>query len=80
MKSSTGLGLSYGENGVISNGAIGYVDSDYASCLDSRKLITGYVFTLFRGFVIWKSNLQYVVALSSTEVEYIAVIEAVKEA
>ena len=74
------MGLLYGENGVISNGSIGYVDSDYASCLDSRKLITGYVLTLFGGAVSWKSNLQYVVALSSTEAGYIAVIEAVKEA
>ena len=57
----------------------GYVDSDYAGCLDSRKSITGYVFTVFGSAVSWKGSLQKVVALSTTEAEYIALTEAVKE-
>ena len=58
----------------------GYVDSDYAGCLDSRKSITGFVFTAYGTAVSWKGNLQGVVALSTTEAEYIALTEAVKEA
>jgi len=38
------------------------------------------VFTLARAPVIWKSTLQSTVALSTTEAEYMAVTEAVKEA
>ncbi|KAL3634979.1 hypothetical protein CASFOL_022033 [Castilleja foliolosa] len=57
----------------------GYVDSDYAGCSDTRKSTTGYVFTCFGGAISWKSRLQKVVALSSTEAEFIAATEAVKE-
>ena len=60
--------------------ATGYVDSDYAGSLDTRKSQTGYVFTVFGSAISWKANLQAVVALSTTEAEFMAVTEAVKEA
>ncbi|KAG9446279.1 hypothetical protein H6P81_012407 [Aristolochia fimbriata] len=59
---------------------VGYVDSDYAGDLDRRRSITGYVFTLEGCSVSWKATLQHVVALSTTEAEYMAVTEAIKEA
>ena len=58
----------------------GYVNSDYAGCMDSRKSISGYVFTLFGTTISWKATLQKVVALSIIEVEYIALTEAMKKA
>ncbi|KAM7461045.1 hypothetical protein LguiA_029166 [Lonicera macranthoides] len=58
----------------------GFVDSDYAGDLDKRRSTTGYVFTLGSGPLSWRSMIQSVVALSTTEAEYIAVTEAVKEA
>lgn len=58
----------------------GYVDSDYAGRMDSRKSISGYVFTMFGTTISWKATLQKVVALSTTEAEYIALTEAVKGA
>ncbi|KAE8673575.1 hypothetical protein F3Y22_tig00111779pilonHSYRG00138 [Hibiscus syriacus] len=57
----------------------GYVDSDYAGDLDNRRSTTGYVFTLGGGPICWKSTVQSVVALSTTEAEYMAVTEAAKE-
>ena len=57
----------------------GYCDADFATNLDSRKSQTGYVFTLYGSAVSWKSGLQSVVALSTTEAEYMALTEAVKE-
>ncbi|CAA7042283.1 unnamed protein product [Microthlaspi erraticum] len=57
----------------------GYCDSDYAADLDKRRSISGYVFTVGGNVVSWKSNLQRVAALSTTEAEYIALTEAVKE-
>ena len=59
---------------------IGYCDSDYVGDLDKRRSTTGYVFTLAKAPVSWKSTLQSIVALSTTEVEYMATTEAVKEA
>ncbi|KAL2240917.1 UNVERIFIED_CONTAM: Retrovirus-related Pol polyprotein from transposon TNT 1-94 [Sesamum indicum] len=56
---------------------IGYVDSNYAN---DRKSTTSYVFTLCGSCISWKSQLQHIVALSTTEAEYIAATEAFKEA
>ena len=74
------LGLTYSSMNRTETDVIGYVDSDYAGCIDTRRSLTGYVFTMQGGCVSWKSNLQKVVALSSTEAEYMAATEAVKEA
>ncbi|KAE8694473.1 hypothetical protein F3Y22_tig00110783pilonHSYRG00316 [Hibiscus syriacus] len=45
----------------------------------SRRSTTGYVYTLGGTAVSWVSQLQKIVALSTTEVEYVAVMEANKE-
>ncbi|XP_073033719.1 secreted RxLR effector protein 161-like [Primulina eburnea] len=58
---------------------VGYVDSNYANDRDNRKSTTSYVFTLCGACIIWKSQLQHIVALSTTESEYVAVTEALKE-
>ena len=58
----------------------GYVDADLAgSDLDKRRSTSGYVFTYGGTAVSWTSKLQKVVALSTTEAEYVAVTEAAKE-
>lgn len=56
----------------------GYCDSDYASNKDNKKS-RGFIFTMFRSTVTWKSNLQSTVALSTIEAEYIALTDDVKE-
>ncbi|GKB97018.1 retrovirus-related pol polyprotein from transposon TNT 1-94 [Tanacetum coccineum] len=54
---------------------------DVSLCdLDRSKSTTGYVFTLSGGTVSWVSKLQSVVAMSTTEAEYVAVAQASKEA
>ncbi|KAH9678909.1 Integrase catalytic domain-containing protein [Citrus sinensis] len=58
----------------------GYVDSDFAGDLDKRKSTTGFVFTLAGAAVSWVSKLQTVVALSTTEAEYMTATQACKEA
>uniref|UniRef100_A0A2N9J7Q6 Reverse transcriptase Ty1/copia-type domain-containing protein n=1 Tax=Fagus sylvatica TaxID=28930 RepID=A0A2N9J7Q6_FAGSY len=62
------------------NSVVGYVDADYAGEVDDRRSTTGYVFTLSGGPICWKSTLQSIVAMSTIEVEYMAVAEAAKEA
>eukprot|EP00253_Pinus_taeda_P017665 PITA_17665 len=58
----------------------GFVDADWAGDLDQRRSISGYVFNLFGGAVGWMSKKQFVVALSTTEAEYMVATHARKEA
>jgi len=58
----------------------GFVNSYYGVDLDHRCSTSGYIFTLCVGAISWKASLQLIVALSTTEVEYIAATEGVKEA
>ena len=57
----------------------GYCDSDYGGDLDHAKSTIGMVFTAGGSPVSWRSSLQKVIVLSTTEAEYIALSEAVKE-
>lgn len=57
-----------------------YVDSDFAGDLDKRRSISGFVFTLAGGPISWMSKLQSIVALSTTEAEYVSASHACKEA
>ena len=57
----------------------GYTDSDYNGDLDQRRSTSGMVFTAGGNSISWRSSLQKVVALSTTEAEYIALSDAVKE-
>ena len=59
---------------------LGYSDSDYANDRDTRKSITGYVFTKAGGAVSWASKKQITVASSTTEAEYMALAAAAQEA
>lgn len=58
----------------------GYCDSDFSGELDHMRSTGGYVFTLGGGTISWRSSLQKVVALSTTEAEHMALAEAGKEA
>jgi hypothetical protein len=56
------------------DGLVGYVDSNFAGYLDRRRSLTGYVFTIRGCAVSWKASLQATIALSTTEVEYMAIL------
>jgi hypothetical protein len=58
--------------------AEGYCDADWASQSD-RHSISGYAFRIGCGAATWSSKKQGLVALSSTEAEYIAATHAGKE-
>lgn len=57
----------------------GFCDADYASDATDRWSCTGYVF-LQKGAIRWCSKRQPTVALSTTEVEYLAMSTDVQEA
>jgi len=55
---------------------VGYSDSDFGGCRDSRKSTFGYVFLLFEGEISWKSVKQDCIATSTMEAEFVACYEA----
>eukprot|EP00253_Pinus_taeda_P020124 PITA_20124 len=57
----------------------GFVDADWVGDLDQRRSTSGYVFKIFGGANSWMSKKQSVVALSTTEAEYMATTHASKE-
>ena len=59
---------------------IGYTDSDFAGCVDTRKSTFGYVYLLAGGAISWKSAKQSVIAASTMEVEFVACVEATVQA
>ncbi|GAB2280544.1 hypothetical protein Dimus_039416 [Dionaea muscipula] len=79
MSNTISIGLLY-KNWTKDLGLAAYVDSDYAGDRDSRKSTTAYCVTLGGNCISWKSQLQPLVALSSTEAEYVAITDVFKEA
>lgn len=80
LKGSVDLKLTY-IRGSFNDILVGYVDSDWAGDENDRKSTTGYLFKLFeRSPICWNSKRQLSVAASSTEAEYMALFEAVREA
>ncbi|KAL6326140.1 hypothetical protein AAG906_001015 [Vitis piasezkii] len=55
---------------------VGYSDSDFTGCLNSRRSTSGYIFMLARGAISWKSVKQTLIASSTMEAEFIACYEA----
>jgi hypothetical protein len=55
-----------------------YADSDWASG-KNRCSVTGYIVTLNGGPIAWASKQQAIVALSTTEAEYIALCFAARQ-
>ena len=58
---------------------LGYTDSDFHSDRDSRKSISGSVFTFGGGVIVWRSIKQSCIVDSTMEAEYVAASEASKE-
>lgn len=58
---------------------VGYSDADYAGDTGTRKSTSGYIFHIGSGVVSWASMRQQSVTLSSTESEYVAACQAIKE-
>ena len=59
---------------------VGYTDSDFANCVDSRKSTTRYCVKFGNGAFSWNSKLQECTTTSTTKAEYVAASGAAKEA
>jgi hypothetical protein len=73
VKGTLNQGLSYHDPGVGKRNKLSvWVDSDFASDIDTRKSVTGYLMVLDGGPVSWKASRQGAVTLSSSEAEFVA--------
>ena len=52
--------------------AIGYSNSNFAGCVETRKSTFGYLFLLAEGAISWKSTKQYLIATFTMEIEFVA--------
>lgn len=59
---------------------IGYSDSDFGECVDSKKSTFGYLFLMANGAISWKSAKQTIIATSTMEAEFVACYEATIQA
>jgi hypothetical protein len=59
---------------------VGFINSDWVSDPDDQKSTTSYVFSLGSEPVTWAYKKQQDIALSSIEVEYRAMVNAIQEA
>ena len=57
----------------------GYLDSDFAGDADDRKSTSGYIFTLTKGAISWKSSKQSVTAFSTMYAEFVVCYEASRQ-
>jgi hypothetical protein len=78
LKGSTDVKLEFDKN--KDNKIIGFCDADWASNVDDRRSVTGYLFVHCGGPISWTSKRQPTVALSTMEAEYMAMSFAVQEA
>jgi hypothetical protein len=69
----------YERTNELANTLWGWVDSDWAADLDSRRSHTGYVLMFAGGAVSWKSRRQDCVSLSTSEAEYVAASQCGQE-
>eukprot|EP00170_Pyropia_yezoensis_P005168 contig_21086_g5182 len=76
LKGTLEWGLRYGARG----GLVGYSDADFAGDVDTRRSTSGYVFVLNGAAVSCLSKVQPTVATSTMEAEYIASVQAAREA
>ena len=76
LQGTTGKALCFKSGDTI---LTGYVDADLAGNVDIIRSTTRYVYTLGGTTVSWGSQFQKIVALSTTEVEYVAITEASKD-
>ena len=57
-----------------------FVDASYNYDTDTRRSRSGYIATFNGCPIMWRSRMQPIITLSSTEAEYVALCEAAKEA
>jgi hypothetical protein len=78
LQGTKGLMLTYKKYDNLE--VVGYSDADFAGCVDTKKSTSGYIFTLAKGAISWRSSKQTVTASSTMQAEFVACFEATGQA
>jgi hypothetical protein len=54
---------------------LGYSDADFAGCMDTKKSTSGYIFTLARGAISWKTPNSHFTASLTMQSDFVACYE-----
>jgi hypothetical protein len=76
LKDKEDLGITYSSE--KNNGLIAYCDADFAGDPANNRSTTGYVFVYGGAPILWKSQRQSLITLSSTEAEFVSLCSTVK--
>ena len=79
MRRTPEKGITYGEDGNGQTAVRAFVDSDHDTCLDSRRSTSAGTILLNGGDISWSSRTQTTTAEGTSEAEYVAMSEIVKE-
>jgi len=74
FRSTVDLCIRFSPTSTVHKGdtVVGYTDSSYADCPDTRRSTLGYIFLLGGGPISWGSRRQRSTSTSTTEAEYMA--------
>jgi hypothetical protein len=81
LKGTEDLGITYSAEGEIAQHLHAYSDSDFAGTIvpEDRRSTGAFITFLANGPISWRSRRQTTIAVSSTQAEYTAQFEAMKE-
>lgn len=77
LKGTVGQGVFYSSSSDLKLSA--FADADWGSCGDTRRSVSRLCMFVGNALIVWKSNKQDTVSCSSTESEYRAMSESVRE-
>jgi hypothetical protein len=78
LKGTLNYGITYRASDV-NMGMYGVSDADWGGCINTRRSVTGSLVYAGCNLLMWKSTKQQTTALSSTEAEYMALTDTLKE-
>lgn len=79
LKSTRHLGLTFLKFNCVINSVTAFADSDFASDMEDRKSVSGFLIKLNDKIITWQSKKQVVVTLSTCEAEYVSLSDCIKE-
>ena len=80
LSSGNGASLKFKQDSTVDVGTLVYVDADFASTATDRRSVSGALFFVAAILVVWISRTQKCVSQSTSEAEYLAMGDGVKEA